>query len=416
MADKEPKENQKTPNVNFINFQRQLRGIIKDIKEHKKKVGLKKLFGSKHENMHVNGSILLKDAPDNKEIVKYVKLLDKEPRNAESRLMLVNAVLAASKDHPLSAHLNLMLQAAIPIYLGDINPTILQIVVHTYRSYLERLGNIHKQNMMAIKSTVLKNVNMSGIDVSDEDLEDTHVRDGESIKTEIQIAESLIENCEPVIQSIKTKMTSSLSHEEIEELTAEGKASSSFFGGGEEKVNPNKQNMIIGKAVQAIEMLKQIPLLQGAGLDLAKQLGRIDSKLTYPLVMEGRIQMQALKYQLLRIECGDRTARENMAPVYNLAIVAYRKALKLTSKSTPKKADLPVLTEFGNVTHYGYIHRDLMRFTEEGVKTLVKLGKDSVDAAVTVDDSFVPLQKRLESSLTQLGEHENASSDRIKYR
>ena len=342
--------------------------------------------------------------------------LDKEPRNVESRLMLVNAVLAASKDHPLSAHLNLMLQAAIPIYLGDINPTILQIVVHTYRSYLERLGNIHKQNMMAIKSTVLKNVNMSGIDVSDEDTEDTHVRDGESIKTEIQIAESLIENCEPVIQSIKTKMTSSLSHEEIEELTAEGKASSSFFGGGEEKVNPNKQNMIIGKAVQAIEMLKQIPLLQGAGLDLAKQLGRIDSKLTYPLVMEGRIQMQALKYQLLRIESGDRTARENMAPVYNLAIVAYRKALKLTSKSTPKKADLPVLTEFGNITHYGYIHRDLMRFTEEGVKTLVKLGKDSVDAAVTVDDSFVPLQKRLESSLTQLGEHENVSSDRIKFR
>ncbi len=416
MADKEPKENQKTPNVNFINFQRQLRGIIKDIKEHKKKVGLKKLFGSKHENMHVNGSILLKDAPNNKEIVKYVKQLDKEPSNVESRLMLVNAVLAASKDHPLSAHLNLMLQAAIPIYLGDINPTILQIVVHTYRSYLERLGNIHKQNMMAIKSTVLKNVNMSGIHVSDEDLVDTHVRDGESLKTEIQMAESLIENCEPVIQSIKTKMTSSLSHEEIEELTAEGKASSSFFGGGEEKVNPNKQNMIIGKAVQAIEMLKQIPLLQGAGLDLAKQLGRIDSKLTYPLVMEGRIQMQALKYQLLRIESGDRTARENMAPVYNLAIVAYRKALKLTSKSTPKKADLPVLTEFGNITHYGYIHRDLMRFTEEGVKTLVKLGKDAVDAAVTVDDSFVPLQKRLESSLTQLGEHENTSSDRIKYR
>ena len=416
MADKGPKENQKTPNVNFINFQRQLRGIIKDIKEHKKKVGLKKLFGSKHENMHVNGSILLKDAPNNKEIVKYVKQLDKEPSNAESRLMLVNAVLAASKDHSLSAHLNLMLQAAIPIYLGDINATILQIVVYTYRSYLEGLNNIHKQNMMAIKSTVLKNVNMSGIHVSDEDLVDTHVRDGESLKTEIQIAESLIENCEPVIQSIKTKMTSSLSHEEIEELTAEGKASSSFFGGGEEKVNPNKQNMIIGKAVQAIEMLKQIPLLQGAGLDLAKQLGRIDSKLTYPLVMEGRIQMQALKYQLLRIESGDRTARENMAPVYNLAIVAYRKALKLTSKSTPKKADLPVLTEFGNITHYGFIHRDLMRFTEEGVKTLVKLGKDAVDAAVTVDDSFVPLQKRLENSLTQLGENENVSSDRIKFR
>jgi hypothetical protein len=160
--------------------------------------------------------------------------------------------------------------------------------------------------------------------------------------------------------------------------------------------------MIIGKAVQAIEMLKQIPLLQGAGLDLAKQLGRIDNKLTYPLVMEGRIQMQILKYELLRIESGDATSRENMANVYNLAIVAYRKALKLTSKTTPKKADLPVLTEFGNVTHYGFIHRDLMRFTKDGVANLVRLGKETVDSAVTIDESFVPLQKRLESSLNQL--------------
>jgi hypothetical protein len=402
MAAKEHKENPKTPNVNFINFQGQLRGIVEDIKKHNKKEGFKKFFGSKNENPHVDGSILLKDAPDNKEVVKYVKQLDKEPTNPETRLHLVNAVMAAKKDHGLSSQLNLMLQAAIPIYLGDITPTILQIVVHSYRSYLERLGNIHKQNMMAIKSTALKNVNMSMIDVNDSDAEDTHVKDGESVQTEIRIAESLVENCEPVIQSIQTKMNSTLSHEEIEELTAEGKASSSFFGGSAEKTNPNKQNMIIGKAVQAIEMLKQIPLLQGAGLDLAKQLGRIDNKLTYPLVMEGRIQMQILKYELLRIESGDATSRENMANVYNLAIVAYRKALKLTSKTTPKKADLPVLTEFGNVTHYGFIHRDLMRFTKEGVTNLVKLGKETVDAAVTIDESFVPLQKRLESSLNQL--------------
>ena len=46
MADKEPKENQKTPNVNFISFQKQLRGIVKDVKEHNKKTGLKKIFGS----------------------------------------------------------------------------------------------------------------------------------------------------------------------------------------------------------------------------------------------------------------------------------------------------------------------------------------------------------------------------------
>ena len=47
MADKEPKENQKTPNVNFISFQKQLRGIVKDVKEHNKKTGLKKILVAK---------------------------------------------------------------------------------------------------------------------------------------------------------------------------------------------------------------------------------------------------------------------------------------------------------------------------------------------------------------------------------
>lgn len=407
MAAKELVENPKTPNVNFISFQNQIAKIITDIREHNKKSGVKKIFGGKHENPHVDGSILQSDVPNNKKVSKLIKQLDSDPTNPLARLSIVNAVMADRKDHHLHTHLNMMLQASIPIYLGDISPTFLQLVVHTYRSYLERLANLHKHKMMSIRSKELKNVNMSVIDVDNKDFdEDDNVHDMKSAKTEIQIAESLIENCETVIHNIKDKMTASISHEEIEELTHEGKAHSSFFSGETEKVNPNKQNMIISKAVQAIEMLRQIPLLQSAGLDLAKRLGRIDNKLTYPLVMEGRIQMQALKYQMLRIESGDRTARENMAPVFNLAVVAYRRALKLTSKSTPKKADLPVLTEFGNITHYGYIHRDLMRFTKDGVMTLVKLGKDSVDAAVTVDDSFIPLQKRLESSLTQLGHKE----------
>ncbi len=162
--------------------------------------------------------------------------------------------------------------------------------------------------------------------------------------------------------------------------------------------------MIISKAIMAIEMLKQIPLLQNAGLDLAKQLGHVDKKLTYPLVMEGRINMQLLKYQLLRIENGDKSARENMAPVFNLALVAYRKALKLVNKSAPTKADLPVLTEFANLTHYGYVHRDLMRFTEEGMMDLLKLGKDSIDSAVVIDDNYAALQRHIESSLLKLEE------------
>lgn len=406
MAAAELVENPKTPNVNFMGIQKQIADIIKDIKYHKNKHRLHKFVSSKSENPHVDGRILQNEAPGNKEVLKLVKHLDKDPTNALARLRLVNIVIADRKDIHLDVHLNLMLQASIPIYLGDISPTFLQLVVYAYRSYLERLANVHKHKMMAIRSEELKHVNMSGIDMSDHEDEDVHVRDIASAKTEIQIAESLIEECERVMNNIKTRMTSSLSSDEIEELITGTESKSSFFGFSQEKVSPNKQNMIISKAVRAIELLKQIPLLQGAGLELARQLGRVDNKLTYPLVMEGRIQMQSLKFQQMRVESGDRAARENMAPVYNRAVVAYRKALKLTSKSSPRKADLPVLTEFGNLTHYGFVHRDLMRFTEEGVKTLVQLGKESMDVAVTIDDSFEPLQKRLENSLSQLNETE----------
>jgi hypothetical protein len=406
MASAEVKENSKTPNINFFGFQKQITKIAKDIQNHQKKHSLHKFVSSKSDNPHVDGRILQALAPENKEVVKLIKNLDKDPGNPLARMRLVNIVMADYKHIHLDDMLKLMLQSSIPIYLGDIGPTFLQLVTFTYRAYLERLTNTHKHQMMSIRSVSLKNVNMTGIDMSDHEFddEDSHVKDVESAKTEIQVAESLIDDCETILFNIKSRMKSSLSSEEINELITGTKSTTSFFGFSQEKVSSTKQNMIISKAVNAIDMLKQIPLLQAAGLELAKKLGKVDNKLTYPLVMEGRIQMQALKYQQMRVENGDRTARQNLAPVFNRAVVAYRKALKLVPKSSPKKADLAVLTEFGNLTHYGFVHRDLMKFTEDGIRSLVVLGKESLDTAVTIDDSFEPLQKRLEVSLLQIDE------------
>ena len=45
-----------------------------------------------------------------------------------------------------------------------------------------------------------------------------------------------------------------------------------------------------------------------------------------------------------------------------------------------------------------------MKFTEDGIRSLVVLGKETLDTAVTIDDSFEPLQKRLEVSLLQIDE------------
>ena len=403
MADK-IKENKDTPNINHIAFQNELRGIVDDIKAHQSNSPLKKMFGKKNVNPQVNGSSIAEAVPDNKEAAKLVSALHKEPSNSVARLQLVNTVMGASSAHSLTTNKDMMLQAAIPIYLGDVTQTYLQVVVHAYKNYHEKLMNLHKQNMMSIRSSVLKNVNMSGIDVSDEDQDDTNIKNTEAMMTEIQVSEALIERTDEILNNIKTKMSTSLSREEIEDISSTGKAAASFFGGGggDDSQNTQKQNMVIGKSVQVLSMLQPVPLLQGAGLDLSKTLQAVDNKIPYPLVMEGRVHQQVLKYFLLRIESGDRTARDNMAPTYNKALVSFRKAMKLVSKTAPKKADLPVLTEFANLTFYGFIHRDLMRFTKDGVLGLVKLGKEAADAAVTVDESFAPLQKRIEKSLNQL--------------
>ena len=161
---------------------------------------------------------------------KLIKTLESDPTNSLARLRLVNLVLGFRKDHHLQTHLNMMLQASIPVYLGEITPTLMQCVLTAYRSYLERLANIHKHKMLSIKSKQLKNVNMSGIDIDDEFSEDLHVDDINSAKTEIQIAEALIANCESVLQIIKTKMNITLSSEELEELISGQTVTSSFLG------------------------------------------------------------------------------------------------------------------------------------------------------------------------------------------
>ena len=66
MADK-IKENKDTPNINHIAFQNQLRGIVDDIKAHQSNSPLKKMFGKKNVNPHVNGSVIAEAVPDNKE-------------------------------------------------------------------------------------------------------------------------------------------------------------------------------------------------------------------------------------------------------------------------------------------------------------------------------------------------------------
>ena len=114
MADK-IKENKDTPNINHIAFQNQLRGIVDDIKAHQSNSPLKKMFGKKNVNPHVNGSVIAEAVPDNKEAAKLVDKLHKEPSDSVSRLQLVNTVMGASSAHSLATNRDMMLLSLIHI-------------------------------------------------------------------------------------------------------------------------------------------------------------------------------------------------------------------------------------------------------------------------------------------------------------
>ena len=95
------------------------------------------------------------------------------------------------RDFPLSFYRNLLIQAALTIYLGNITPATLQIAGQTYRLYLEKIITTHKKNLLVVHSKQLKNVNLDVISVKD------------LIKVDEENEEDIDENEAMVIQEIK---------------------------------------------------------------------------------------------------------------------------------------------------------------------------------------------------------------------
>ena len=155
--------------------------------------------------------------------------------------------------------------------------------------------------------------------------------------------------------------------------------------------------------MHSIDMIKLIPMMNSAGLSLAEKMKEIEDKIPYPWVMIGRLNQQMVRYHIMRMEAGDDQARPFVAPAFNAAVVAYRRSMKTVSQSMPKKQDLPALAEFANLTYYGYINRQIMRLDKEGLKKLLQAGKDAADAAMTVDESYAPMQARLLRACNSMG-------------
>ena len=352
---------------------------------------------------HVDASIIGNKA-DNAEISALVSKIASDPVSSVARVKMVRSVMHDKRDFPLSFYRNLLIQAALTIYLGNITPATLQIAGQTYRLYLEKIITTHKKNLLVVHSKQLKNVNLDVISVKDlikvdeENEEDIDENEAMVIQ-EIKITLKLLEYTDSLDEDTRSSITMSMQMDELDELTSKHRVKSLFGGADSAK---NKHTLVVRKTLAALEVMKRIPVLHPIGLKIVAKLQVIDSKLPLPYLMEARLHMQALRILTLRVVMRDLTARPSMTPTFNKAIVAYHKALKRSSFTNPKRGDITVLSEFAQIAYYAYEQRKMLSLANHGVLKILEMGKKAVDVLAPRNRAYLNQQKQIQAALKSM--------------
>ncbi len=352
---------------------------------------------------HVDASIIGNKA-DNAEISALVSKIASDPVSSAARVKMVRSVMHDKRDFPLSFYRNLLIQAALTIYLGNITPATLQIAGQTYRLYLEKIITTHKKNLLVVHSKQLKNVNLDVISVKDlikvdeENEEDIDENEAMVIQ-EIKITLKLLEYTDSLDEDTRGSITMSMQMDELDELTSKHRVKSLFGGADSAK---NKHTLVVRKTLAALEVMKRIPVLHPIGLKIVAKLQVIDSKLPLPYLMEARLHMQALRILTLRVVMRDLTARPSMTPTFNKAIVAYHKALKRSSFTNPKRGDITVLSEFAQIAYYAYEQRKMLSLANHGVLKILEMGKKAVDVLAPRNRAYLNQQKQIQAALKSM--------------
>jgi len=359
--------------------------------------------GTDTKGTHVDASIIGNKA-DNAEISALVSKIASDPVSTAARVKLVRSVMHDKRDFPLSFYRNLLIQAALTIYLGNITPATLQIAGQTYRLYLEKIITTHKKNLLVVHSKQLKNVNLDVISVKDlikaDDENEEDIDENEAmVIQEIKITLKLLEYTDSLDEDTRGSITMSMQMDELDELTSKHRVKSLFGGADSAK---NKHTLVVRKTLAALEVMKRIPVLHPIGLKIVAKLQVIDSKLPLPYLMEARLHMQALRILTLRVVMRDLTARPSMTPTFNKAIVAYHKALKRSSFTNPKRGDITVLSEFAQIAYYAYEQRKMLSLANHGVLKILEMGKKAVDVLAPRNRAYLNQQKQIQAALKSM--------------
>ena len=398
------------PSLDFKKIQRQILKATDDVKKLSNSSFMLKMrktilsADSDTKGTHVDASIIGNQA-NNAEISSLVSKIASDPFSTAARVKLVRSVIHDKRDFPLSFYRNLLIQAAITIYLGHITPATLQIAGQTYRLYLDKIISTHKKNLLVVQSKQLKNVNLDIISIkdlikADEEDEEKDIDENEAmVIQEIKITLKLLEYTDSLDEDTRGSITMSMQMDELDELTSKHRVKSLFGGADSAK---NKHTLVVRKTLAALEVMKRIPVLHPIGLKIVDKLQVIDSKLPLPYLMEARLHMQVLRILTLRVVMRDLTARASMTPTFNKAIVAYHKALKRSSFTNPKRGDITVLSEFAQIAYYAYEQRKMLSLANHGVLKILEMGKKAVDALVPGNRAYLNQQKQIQVALRSM--------------
>jgi hypothetical protein len=399
------------PNLDFWGLQKRIILITEDIRKLTKSSFLTKmkhsLLGANEgfsKGSHINGSIL-SQALNTGAMRRIVTDLNRDPSSTNLRVQLLRTFMKEHKDHELEVYRNLIVQGALPIYLGDVTPAATQVAAQTYRLYLQKLINAHKKQLLLVRSSQLKDrVNIDRIPI------DSLLRSDKATSTpeeamavlEIKVCLNLQDQSQNVDTEIKQNMTMPVNLNELDHLSARHNAVMQFLGGDETGQTYNKRKLLIRKSMAVVDVTRYIPFLHSLGLKIAGRLQELEGKTAQPFLLEARIHMAAVRFLMLRMQSEDNTARVAIAPTFNKAIVAYRKALKRTSFSDPHRSDLPVMGEYAQVSNFAFQNRELMKLSNDGVLDNLRMAKKAVDAAVIVNRHYGRLQLKILNAINIL--------------
>ena len=400
-------KNNPHPNIDFTNIEREIIQITEEVKKLSKASFMIKMRntllpdGGGTKGKHLDGSIIGNQIK-NDEISNLVSKIRNEPKSSASRVKLVRSIMRLKQEFPLSLYRDLMIQAALTLYLGDIAPATLQITGQTYRLYLEKIVSIHKKNLVVIRSDQLKNVNLDLISIEDlvkmDENEEIDEKE-ELVLQEIKITIKLLEYIETLDEDTRSSITMSMKLDELIEHSSKQKAKRLFGSSAKSGSSKNKYMLIFRKTLAALDIIRRIPILHSIGLKIVSKLQEIDNKLPMPYLIEARLHMQALRILTLRAIQKDFSARPAMTPTFNKAIIAYHKALKRSSFTNLKPGDITVLSEFAQVSYYSYEQRKVLNLANHGVIKILQTGKRAVDALVPRNRIYLNKQKQINNAI-----------------